>query len=323
MRVIEESRLRQTVFLNREVLSVIEEGFTRLSWGEVQTPPIMRLEIPQYHGEIDVKAALIQGIDDLAVKISSGFFDNPRRGLASGSGMMVVLSSETGYPVALLLDNGYLTDVRTAAAGAIAAKYLANDPVHTVGIIGSGSQARWQLQALSMVRAFKQVLVHSRHLEHAREFAKGMMEQLGIPVRVCDTAEMVVRESDIVVTCTPATEPIIQSEWIHAGLHITAMGADAESKQELDPQIVVMADTICCDLIVQCQRLGELHHALDAGVLSSSRVIELGELTSQKIVGRTHRDQVTVCDLTGTGVQDTMIAHYALQTIGKDRVIER
>lgn len=313
MEIFKEAELRRLVTLNEKVLEVIEDGFTRLSRGQVQTPPIMRIEVPEHNGEVDIKAARVQGLGQFAIKVSSGFFDNPARGLRSGSGLMVLLNAETGYPKALLMDNGYLTDVRTAAAGAIAAKYLAPERVNTVGIIGAGSQARWQLRAVRLVRSFQKVLVYSQHRDHAEQFADEMAQDLGITVVVSDSAEALVRQSDVVVTTTPATQPVIQASWVHPGLHITAMGSDAEFKQELDGRILARADKACCDLIAQCRRLGELHHAEEIDPELDNRVMELGDLTAKKLLGRTHPDHVTVCDLTGTGVQDTMIARYAVE----------
>ncbi len=315
MEIVLEDELRVAVPLDAAAVTVIEDGFTQLSQGTVQTPPIMRMEFPEQNGEVDVKAAWVEGLDQFAIKLSSGFFNNTVKGLRSSSGLMVVLSAITGYPEALLLDQGYLTDVRTAAAGAIAAKYLANDPIHTVGILGSGTQARGQLHALRLVRQFDRVLVFSPHRNHAQRFAEEMHHTLEVDVHVAASAEAVVREADVVVSCTPATQPLIDAAWLHPGLHITAMGSDAEFKQELDPQIFRLADKVCCDVTAQCLRLGELHHAYDAGYIRPVDVTELGDITAGKILGRTHRDHITVCDLTGTGVQDTMIAVYALERV--------
>lgn len=320
MQVVWEQELRSVVSLTPAILAVIEDGFTRLSRGEVQTPPIMRLEFPEHNGEVDVKAARVDGLNQFAIKMSSGFFDNPLKGLRSGSGLMVVLSAVTGYPEALLMDNGYLTDVRTAAAGAVAAQYLANDAIDTVGIIGSGSQARWQLEGLRLVRKFRRVMVYSVHGVNAEALVREVRDKFGLRAEVAPSPEVLVRQSDIVVTCTPATQPVIRAEWLHPGLHITAMGSDAEFKQELDPKILRLADKVCCDLTSQCLRLGELHHAMDSRDLETDgTVIELGDLTSRKVLGRTHRDHVTVCDLTGTGVQDTMIAVYAFKRVMEQR----
>jgi len=231
---------------------------------------------------------------------------------------MMLISAQTGIPQALLLDNGYLTEVRTAAAGAIAANYLSRENIETVGVIGAGSQARFQVRALKLVRDFKRVLVYARSADRARKYAEDMSAELGIEVQAVDSAEAVVRNSDTVITTTPAKEPVIKAEWLHPGLHITAMGSDAEHKQELEPEVLVRADKLVCDTKAQCARLGELHHALNLGALTQdSSIIELGQLTSKELAGRENDEQITVCDLTGTGVQDTAIALFAYNEMVK------
>jgi ectoine utilization protein EutC len=318
MMIFTEPELKQYVQLNLEAISIIEEAFTKLANNEVIMPPIMRVDIHDQNGEVDVKTAYIKGKDMFAIKVSSGFFNNYKLGLPSGNGLMMLISTKTGIPQAILLDNGYLTDVRTAAAGAIAAKYLSRENIETVGVIGSGGQARFQVRALKLVRNFKKVLVYSRSTERAKKYAEDMSAELGIEVEVADSAEMVVRNSDTVITTTPAKEPIIKAEWLHPGLHITAMGSDAEHKQELEAEVLVRADKLVCDTKEQCARLGELHHALDRGLLTSdSFIIELGQLTSKELIGRENDEQITVCDLTGTGVQDTAIALFAYNEMKK------
>ncbi|TAA73088.1 cyclodeaminase [Planococcus salinarum] len=312
MLIFSENDLKTNVTLNETAIQVVEDGFAKLVKNEVVMPPVMRIDVHDRKGEVDVKSAYIKGEAMFAIKVSSGFFDNYKLGLPSGNGLMMLISTETGIPEAILLDNGYLTEVRTAAAGAIAAKYLANEKIGTVGIIGAGSQARFQLRALALVRNFKKVLVYARSENRAVKCAEEMKAELGVEVQVADTVEQVFRESDLVVTTTPAKEPVIKVEWLHPGLHITAMGSDAEHKQELEPEILANADKLVCDSTAQCAVIGELHHALDSGSVTDASVItELGELTSQKVRGRSHKEQITVCDLTGTGVQDTAIALYA------------
>ncbi|AIM17856.1 ectoine utilization protein EutC [Bacillus sp. X1(2014)] len=318
MLLFTEQELRQYVGLNEEAVNVVENAFSQLAKNEAIMPPIMRVDIEDQNGEVDVKTAYIQKKEMFAIKISSGFFNNYKLGLPSGNGMMILISTQTGIPEAILLDNGYLTDVRTAAAGAVAAKYLSKENIETVGVIGAGSQAKYQLRALRLVREFKKVLVYSRTANHAKTFAIEMANELGVEVQPVETAEAVVRNSDIVITTTPAKEPIIKAEWLHPGLHITAMGSDAEHKQELEAEVLVKADLLVCDKISQCARLGELQHAMALGLLTEqSPIIELGELTSKKVVGRQNDEQITVCDLTGTGVQDTAIALFAYQEMKK------
>jgi ornithine cyclodeaminase len=317
MKVLKEEEIRSSVELNSETIAVVEEGFNRLQAKETEMPPIMRVDIRDYNGEIDIKSAYVRGEDVFAIKVSSGFFDNDKLGLPSGNGLMILMNTRTGVPEAVLVDNGYLTDVRTAAAGAIAAKYLAPDRVETAGVIGAGTQARFQMTALKQVRDFKRILVYAQTDKRIREFTEEMRKTLDVEVETVDSPEIVVKESETVVTSTPAKEPIIRAEWLHDGLHITAMGSDAEDKNELEPQVLKKADVLVCDVKSQCFRLGEWHHALERGVLPGD-LIELGEITSGSAQGRTRPEQISVCDLTGTGVQDTMIASYAFRKLTEE-----
>ncbi|MFC0271495.1 cyclodeaminase [Metabacillus herbersteinensis] len=318
MLIFTEQELKQYVQLNLEAITIIEEGFSKLANNEVEMPPIMRVDVHDQNGEVDVKTAYVKGKDMFAIKVSSGFFNNYKLGLPSGNGLMMLISTQTGIPQALLLDNGYLTEVRTAAAGAIAANYLSRENISTVGVIGAGSQARFQVRALKLVRDFKKILVYARSTDRSKKYAEDMAAEIGIEVHVVDSAEQVVRNSDLVITTTPANEPIIKAEWLHPGLHITAMGSDAEHKQELEAEVLARADKLVCDTKAQCARLGELHHALESGVVTNeSLIIELGQLTSKELNGRENEEQITVCDLTGTGVQDTSIALFAYNEMVK------
>lgn len=310
--VLTEDEIRTCVKMDQEALVEVAEGFTKLAAGKVTLPPIMRINVPEKHGEVDVKSAYIHGLDSFAIKIAAGFFDNRLLGLPTGSGMMVLVSAETGRAMAVLLDNGYLTDVRTGIAGAIAARYLAKETVETAGVIGSGIQARYQVRALKLVRDYQRLYVYGIISEEVEAYRAEMAEALGVEVIAAHDAETVIRECDVVVTTTPATEPYLKAEWLHPGLHITCMGSDAEHKQELHVDVFGRADIVVCDDMKQVFRLGELHHALDVGTLSpEDDIIQLGELTSGRRQGRQDDEQVTVCDLTGVGVQDTQIARLA------------
>lgn len=316
MMIFQEQEIRRVIPMNQEMIQVIEDAFTSLVTKRVAMPSVMRIDIPENNGEVDIKSAYIPGIDQFAIKVSSGFFDNVQKGLPSLSGMMLLMSTETGIPTAVLLDNGYLTDLRTAAAGAVAAKYLACENLNTVGVIGAGTQARYQMLALKQVRNFHQIKVYSPTKSRVERYAREMEEKLEISVSIASSPEEVVKESDLVVTTTPSKTPVIQADWLHPGLHITAMGSDAEHKQELEAQVLKKADYLVCDKKSQCFRLGELHHGLKQGVLSKeSDLVELGEITARKKKGRTDDQEITVCDLTGTGVQDTAIALFACQKL--------
>ena len=310
--ILTEADIRSCLDLDEEVFSAVADGFTSLAAGEATVPPIVRIDVPDHEGEVDIKTAYVRGLDSFAIKIAAGFFQNYRMGLPTGSGMMVLVSARTGRPEAVLLDNGYLTDVRTGAAGALAARHLARKRVETAGVIGSGMQARYQMRALKQVRDFQRLMVYGIVPDQVEEYAAEMASVLGVEVITAADVETVVRNSDVVVTCTPAKEPYLKAEWLHPGLHITAMGTDSEDKQELYADALGRADLLVCDRKSQSFRLGEFHNGLEAGVISrDDPIIELGELTSGREPGRKSDKEITICDLTGVGVQDTAIALLA------------
>ncbi|CDX28864.1 Ornithine cyclodeaminase 1 [Mesorhizobium sp. ORS 3359] len=315
MTILTESDLREIVTLDLEAVACVENAFRALATLPVAMPPILRLDIPEHRGEVDVKSAYVPGIDGFAVKISSGFFDNPKLGLPSGGGMMVLLSAKTGVVEALLLDNGYLTDVRTAAAGAVAARHLSREDSKVAAIFGAGLQAGLQLEALRLVRPIEEARIWARDAAKAEATAASLRDRLGIMVRAEPDAANAAAGADIIVTTTPSTEPLIKPGFVSAGQHITAMGSDAEHKNEIAPAILRMADLYVADSAKQTRRLGELHHAIEAAVFApDAEVTELGEIIAGSKHGRRSASDITIADLTGTGVQDTAIA-----TLARDR----
>jgi ornithine cyclodeaminase len=228
--------------------------------------------------------------------------------------MMVLMSAKTGFLEAVLLDNGYLTDLRTGIAGAIAAQYLAPSQITTAGVIGSGVQARYQIRGLKMYRDVQRLMVYGIVPDEVERYASEMTQELGVEVVIADNPEEVFRQSQFVATTTPSQEPYVKAEWLHPGMHITAMGADGEHKQELFADVLGKADRVVCDRKSQCFHLGELHHAIKAGVLSeNSDITEVGELTAGTKAGRQNDEEISICDLTGVGVQDTTIAVLTYQ----------
>lgn len=276
-------------------------------------PPIMHIQVPEHRGDVDIKAAYVPGLSHMAVKIGAGFFENDKLGLPNSPAMMVVLNAQTGVAEAILLDNAYLTDVRTGAAGAVVARHLAPSQIITAGVIGAGVQGRFQIRGLAAVRGFQRLLAFDLDAERLERYVADMRRILEVEVIAAVDAEQVVRESQFLVTCTPARRPYIKAAWLHPGLHITAMGADLPEKRELAAGVVGRADLIVCDRKSQSLTMGELHHAKDAGELDEEQVVELGQITSGDRPGRQSHEQITLCDLTGTGVQDTAIANLALQ----------
>ncbi|MFB4394571.1 MULTISPECIES: ornithine cyclodeaminase family protein [unclassified Pseudomonas] len=297
-----------------QVEQCLEQGFIAFSQGKVQVPPVQAFAFAAAKGDCCVKSAYIEGSDTFAVKISTGFYDNPRQGLDSNDGLMLVLSAHTGQPLALLQDQGWLTALRTALAGRIVARRLAPRAVSAIGILGSGLQARLQLEHLAGVTDCRQVLVWGRNdiaLERYRAFAAG----LGFKVQTTRDAEQVARGANLIVCTTPSREPLLQSQWIRPGTHITAVGADAPGKQELDPALVARAARVVVDSVRQCSQYGEVSHALKAGLLGQNALSELGCVLAGHVPGRENEQQVTLADLTGVAVQDAQIAGCVLEAL--------
>jgi ornithine cyclodeaminase len=239
--IVTEAELRQCVGLDEGLVEAIEDCFTWLAQGRVTMPPIMHIDVPEHNGVMDIKSAYVRGKPSFAIKVGSGFFDNHLLGLASSSAMMVVVSAETGFVEAVLLDNGYLTDLRTGAAGAVAARHLAPAKVDTVGVFGAGAQARYQVAALKLVRDFRRLLVRGQAPERVAPYLAEMAAELGVEAVEAGSAEELVRESQVVVTTTPSETPIVEAAWLHPGLHLTAMGSDTPAKQELEAGVLARA----------------------------------------------------------------------------------
>ena len=293
-------------------VAAMREAFRADGEGRTAVPAVINLPVPGTRGEFHVKTAWVDGVPLIAVKVASGFYDNPARGLPTGSGLMALFDASTGMPLGLLFDNGFLTDIRTGAAGAVAADVLARRDVKTVGVIGSGVQARLQVACLREVRRVERVIAWSIDGPGLDLYCREMRDAHGIEAIAAASAEDVCRGADILVTATPSREPIVRAQWLRPGMHVTAVGADAPGKQELEAACLTRADMVVVDRLAQCARFGELSHALAAGLLRETDVsAQLGEIVAGRKPGRTSDNQITICDLTGVGFQDTAIAAMA------------
>jgi ornithine cyclodeaminase len=296
-----------------EALAAMRPAFAALHRGAVTQPANMDFEFPDAHGEAHLKGAHVHGSPYWAVKAATGFWGNPDRGLPLTNGLFCVFSAETGMLAAILFDNGYLTELRTGAAGALAADLLAPHDVEQAAIVGAGGQARYQLEALLGVRTPQRVVVASR--SGAETYAAEMRERHGIDVQPVADVETAVRGSQLVVTTTPAREPVVRADWVQPGTHITAMGSDFADKQELETALLARADVVAADHPPVVARSGEVHHALDDGTISLDDDVPLGALVDGA-VGRTSPEQITVADLCGVGVQDAAIAAHVMARAG-------
>jgi ornithine cyclodeaminase len=286
-------------------IDAVEAAFVAYSAGRAELPGVIHLDVPEAKGEIHVKAGHLQGAPAYAVKVASGFYAEDPPAI---DGMVLVFDARTGAPVALLLDGGLLTDVRTGAAGGVAARWLAPDRVKTVAVLGTGIQARRQVEALRCVREVGTVRVWGRDAARAAHVAADVG---GDPA---GTVREAVEGADVILTCTASREPLLEAGWVTPSAHITAVGSDGPGKQELDPELLRRADIVAVDSRDQSVRLGELQHALD----QAARAVELGVVCAGEAKGRTAPDQLTICDLTGVGVQDVAAANAVLANAPAD-----
>lgn len=312
VRVLGAQDVRRLVGL-ADAIAVVREAFAAADRGEAVTPAPLALHLPQAGGELHVKGAYLTGSPVFAVKTATGFYRNPSLGLPVGGGMTMIYDAQNGRLRALVADGGLLTELRTAAAGAVAADLLARPGAGSAAIIGTGQQARHQLRALLAVRPVEEVRVWGRRPEAALDYAREMAAE-GVGVSTAATAREAAEGAAIVITATSAAQPLLRAGWLAAGTHVTAVGADMPHKQELDPQILAAADKYVPDSVQAAAACGELHHAIEARTLSPGSVYgELGALASGRLAGRTGADELTVADLTGLGVQDAAIAALVIR----------
>jgi ornithine cyclodeaminase len=297
-------------------LASAERAFVALARGAARVPAPLGLDLPDPPGEIHVKGAALDGSPVFAFKVATGFYGNADRGLPTGAGLVLVFESATGFPLALLADNGYLTDLRTAAAGALAARHLAPQRPLIAAVLGAGVQARLQLRLMRLVRTFVEVRVWSPHERSRSVYSMDMGASLGVPVLPEASVADAVRGAHLVVTATPSRTPLLLPGMLAPGATVVALGSDGPDKRELAPEVVAAADKVITDVTSQCLRLGELHHAVEAGLMSVDDVhAELGQVVMGARPGR-ESDETIVCDLTGVGAQDAAIAEVAWKALG-------
>jgi ectoine utilization protein EutC len=317
--ILTEDEIRQSISVSQSI-DAIEAAFAALAHGSVSLPGVINLSLPSLHnsgvpqGESHVKGAYIQGTLHFVIKVANSFYSNRELGLPVGSGLMLAFDAITGALDAILLDNGYLTDLRTGAAGAVAIRHLAPATIRHVAFIGAGTQARFQFRAIASVRDITSVSVWSRNPANAERLTREILDERGCATEVARTVQQAVAKSDIIVTTTPSTEALVFADWVRPGATIIAVGSDTPQKQELDANLLARADAVFADRLSQCVEFGEIHHGLQAGILSLDDVSgELGDVVVGRHAGRTSDDQIIVCDLTGVGVQDAAIAGSVLE----------
>jgi len=295
------------------LIDEIEAGFVLYSDGKVNVPPVGFMHFDDPPGDVHIKYGSIQDDDYWVLKVASGFYQNPSLGLQSSDGVILIFSQRSGALELVLHDRCWLTDMRTAAAGAVAARHLAPRKIDNVGVIGTGVQARMQLEMLCSVVEAKSALIWGRNEAKVGKMIgelklSAALLAAGMEVRAAESVEELADQSRLIVTATSAHEPVLRADQVRPGTHITAMGSDDDGKQELDVALLGKADRIVADSVSQCSKYGECVHAINAGVISLDDIAELGAVVSGSTDGRTSDDQITIADLTGVAVQDIQIA---------------
>jgi ornithine cyclodeaminase/alanine dehydrogenase-like protein (mu-crystallin family) len=305
VRILREADVR-TALPMAACIDAVEAAFVASTAGEAEVPEVIHLFVPEAGGEIHVKAGHLHGARTYAVKVSSGF-----SGAESSAydGMVIAFDASTGAPVAFLLDHGFITDQRTGAAGGVAARWLARERVEVVAVLGTGLQARKQVEALRAVRPeLRDVVVWGRDDERA---ARAAADVDGV---VADDVPEAARAADVVITVTASREPILRAADVRPGALVIAVGSDGPGKQELDADLLRAADVLVVDSIAQALRLGELQHAPEL----ADRAVEIGAICAGDAPGRTDERSLVVCDLTGLGVQDVAAANAVLDALPPD-----
>ena len=309
----------QSAITAKAAIEAVKAGFIAHAKGQVHCPEpvqiVFRDDRQEQHGECHVKSAIWNGRPYAAVKIASGSYRNAARGLPGAGGMIVLIATDTGLPEAILHDECWLTNVRTAAAGALAAGLKPVSKDATLGVIGTGTQAEIQATMISAHLGLGSVSVWGRSAAKAATLCD-KLKAGGLAAAAMDTVRDVCHSSAIVVTTTPVTEPIVQLEDVPDTLHIVAVGADTPGKTELDPRILGRAHTIVTDDHRECLHHSEFGAAVRAGAVAEDSDCSFGEMLS--LAGpdpRMARDGISVVDLTGMGVQDLAIAMVTLNAL--------
>ncbi|MDA9685524.1 hypothetical protein N9T93_01025 [Flavobacteriaceae bacterium] len=295
----------KTLLKDIDVIDLMKDAFIQYSIGNSVIPPVGELIFEKPPGDVHIKYGYIKGDNLYVIKIASGFYENHKLGLPSGQGMMLLFSQKTGQLESILLDDGHLTNIRTAAAGALAVKLFSSNKTESIGIIGSGVQARLQLEYIQKNSPCDKVFLWGRNKEKIYEFYLEIKNNY--EVEITSSPHDLARKSNIIVTTTASEFPLLKSNDIKSGSLIVAIGSDTENKQELDSEILRDASLVITDSISQSKSRGEIFKALTKGMINEKQVIEFGNAIQNKNLNRINNDTVVV-DLTGVAVQDIAIA---------------
>ncbi|MFA5685702.1 MAG: hypothetical protein WC995_14260 [Lysobacteraceae bacterium] len=310
---LSRAEIEHLVTVDEGAVAAVRDAYVAITDGRGNVPPVGHIAFPATNGDCHIKYGHIAGDPIFAVKIAAGFYDNPAKGLPSSTGIILAISAETGEVRAILNDEGYLTDLRTGIGGAVATLALARADAGNVLIVGTGIQARYQSRALAALAGRP---LSFRIWGRSPEKTAAIVAELardGLDAAPAADLEAACRAADIIVTTTPSTEPLVRSDWVRPGTHITAMGADGPGKQELETALVARADIRASDMKTQSLGHGEFSHACLAGLIGRDDCIELGAVLAGTTAGRRAAEDITIADLTGVATQDIAMARTVLE----------
>jgi ornithine cyclodeaminase len=308
-----------------QLIQDIEAGFVLYSEGRVKVPPVGFLHFDDPPGDVHIKYGFVIGDDYYVVKMASGFYNNPDLGLPASNGLILLFSQKTGELKLIMLDESWLTDIRTAAAGAVAARHLAPKTVNYIGIVGTGVQAGLQLEMLQHVVDCNNCIIWGRNPQKVHALidelqSKDSFQAWGLKLQGTQDMEFLTSQCELIVTTTSAKAPLIKANQIRKGTHITAVGADDHGKQELEAALLAKADILVADSILQCVEHGECFHALNDNLIDEKVILELGHVIKNPDMGRTTNNQISVVDLTGVAIQDIQITKMVNRFFMKRRL---
>lgn len=296
-----------------EVVEVVESAFKEKGLGRVQMPAKIYIYYREHDGDLRTMPAFLEDLGISAVKIVNVHPKNPvENDLPTVMAVIILIEPSTGAPIAIM-GGTTITDMRTGAAGAVAAKYLARKDSKILGLVGAGAQARTQLLALLEILDFDEVRVWSRTAESKKRFVAEIQEGFGSKIQVIPVENIgeAVKKADVVVTTTPSRKPLVTNDMVSAGMHINCIGADAVGKEELDPEILKRAKIVVDDW-AQASHSGEINVPLSNGVISKENIWgEIGQIVAGLKSGRQGRDEITIFASTGLAVQDAVTAEIA------------
>lgn len=321
MLILNQEEVKQIIPLTEinKVVKQIELAFSKFGKGEVDMPPKTYLYFKKDNGDLRVMPSFSEELKMAGTKIVNVHPDNPKSSLPTVGAVIVLNDAKTGAPLALL-DGTYITGMRTGAAGAVATKYLARKDAKTLGVVGAGQQALFQIAATASVIKLQDIFVYDVNEKNIEKLAAGL-EKIGIKIKKASLEE--VSKQDILTTTTPSRSPIVKNDWVVPGMHINAVGADAEGKEELDPAILKRAKIVIDDW-AQASHSGEINVPVSKGIISKNDIYgSLGEVVAGIKKGRENENEITVFDSTGLALQDlftaAMVYEEALKKgIGKD-----